>query len=106
MGSYFSRVYIREVMLLMKTTRRREVEETEEATFGQDLKNELSLPGQGGEEREIVTGRRDCLIGLHSVFFPLPLDISTVLYIPRGFLGCWCRLPELKIWLTLDVTDE
>lgn len=98
MGSYFSRGYIREVMLLTKTARRREVEETlKEATFGQDSKNELWLPGEGGEEREIVTGGRHCLMGLHSVFFPLPLDFSTVLYTPRGFLGHWWKLPELKI---------
>lgn len=42
MGSYFSGGCVRELTLLTKTARRREVEETlEEATFGQDLKNEL-----------------------------------------------------------------
>ena len=74
-------------MLLTETAQRREGEETlEEVTFGQDLKNELWLTGQGGEEREIAIGRRYSLIGLHSLFFPVSLDFPLSFICLEDFL--------------------
>lgn len=75
---------------MTKASQKREVKETlEEVTFRQVW--EMNCSSLRCREAE------GCLTLLH-FFFLLPLDFP-LLKTPRGFLGHWWQLSELKRWL-------